>query len=693
MKTPVKPPAPSATPGVKPACVWTSLDTGIAAALAAVTLAVYWQVRGHEFITYDDPNYVTSNLRVQAGLTRGNLAWAFGTMSESNWHPLTWLSHMLDCQWFGLNAGAHHLMNVLFHAFNSLLLFGVFKRMTNARWPSAFLAALFALHPLHVESVAWVSERKDVLSTCFWLLTMGAYARYVERATPARYCLALALFALGLLSKPMVVTLPCVLLLLDFWPLQRIGWQGWLPSLAGPRGMAGKPADSKGGLPRLIIEKIPFLLLSAASCAATYAAQRGEAVVTMGSVPMAERVANAVISYFRYIAKTCWPDPLSAFYPYNHVWPGWQVAGAALLLAGLTALAFWGRREHRYLAVGWFWYLGTLVPVIGLVQVGAQAMADRYTYVPSIGLFVMVAWGAADVSKRWAWRKVVLIPAASVAIAACAMLTVFQTRLWKDSVTLFDHALRVTSDSAIGHLNLAYGLLAKGKSEEALVHFMAALKRVPYNDWAHCKVADILSDQGKLDEAVAQYSEALRLQPDFAEAHSGLAMALARQGKNSDALAHFNETLRLKPNVAEAHFRLGMFLAGLQRTAEAISQYKETLRLKPDSINALNNLAWILATHEDAGLRNGAEAVRLAERACQLTGERQAFFVGTLAAAYAEAGRFPEAVAAGQRAVAVALAGGQKELAASNQRLLELYRGGKPFHEKPVPAVPDAKPE
>ncbi len=651
-------------PAVMSGPVWTRWDLIICLALFGMIAAVFWQVRYHEFITYDDPNYVTENLRVQAGLTKANLAWAFRTTSESNWHPLTWLSHMLDCQWFGLDAGKHHLVNVVFHILNSLLLFVVFKKMTGARWPSAFVAALFALHPLHVESVAWVSERKDVLSAFFWILTMWAYVCYVERPVLGRYLFALLLLALGLMSKPMLVTLPCVLFLLDFWPLGRIRFtardsSGRLSFGSRGSGKAVQPSEPKPpsgmpGLPtvavgRLLLEKVPFLALAGISCAATYWAQKkGEAVVAVAAVPMDQRFTNAIISYARYAGKMIWPESLSVFYPYVRTWPAWQVLGALLLLIGATWLAIWGRRNHRYLAVGWFWYLGTLVPVIGLIQAGAQSMADRYTYIPLIGLFVMMAWGIVDLSSRWPQKKFAFTTLALAGVSGCLVLTLFQVPFWKNSVSLFEHALSVTSGSATIHFNLGYGLLDKGRPEEARAQFAAGLQRDPRAYWVDAKMGDILTGQGKFDEAVAKYSEALKLRPDFAEAHTGLALALSAQG----------------------------------RSREALAQYEEALRVKPQLVLALNNRAWILATHEDATLRNGPEAVRCAELACELTGRKQPFLLGTLAAAYAEAGQFSEAVTTAQRAAELALATGQKDLALTNQKLMESYRAGKPYREK-----------
>jgi Tfp pilus assembly protein PilF len=619
--------------------------------LLGVTAAVFWPVRRHEFITFDDPNYVTQNLRVQAGLTWSNVAWAFQTTSESNWHPLTWLSHMLDCQMFDLNSGAHHLGNVFFHLINSLLLFAVFKRMTGARWPSAFVAALFALHPLHVESVAWVAERKDVLSGLFWILTIGAYARYVERPSVRRYSLSLLFFALGLMSKPMLVTLPCVLLLLDFWPLNRIRAKPLFPS-PPLKGGQGRGEEAHFSPLRLILEKIPFVLLAAASSLITFLAQKsGETVITMAAVPVAQRLANAAIAYVRYMEKTVWPDRLSVFYPYVRSWPAWQVTGAVLILGALTWVAYWGRRNHRYLTVGWLWFVGTLVPVIGFVQVGAQSLADRYTYVPLVGLFVMVSWGAVDLFQRRRSKKLGLPLLASAALSICLVLTVLQVRFWQDTVTLFEHALAVTSGSATIYFNLAYGLLAKGRADDAVPHFLAGLKRDPRNYWIHSTVGDLLSGQGKLEAAVAEYSEALRYQPAFVQAHSGLALAFLLQGKNR----------------------------------QAITEYREVLRLAPDAVNALNNLAWILATNPDETLRNGIEAVRCAERACDLTGRKESIYLGTLAAAYAEAGRFPEAVSTAEKAAELASAAGQKDLVKSDQTSLELYRAGKPYRETSKP--------
>jgi hypothetical protein len=438
--------------------------------LAAIGV-VYWPVRHFEFINFDDDVYVWANPEVQNGLTLRGLAWAFTTGHAGNWHPLTWLSHMLDCQLFGVNAGAHHLVNVLFHAANTLLLFGVLKRMTGARWRSALVAALFALHPLHVESVAWVAERKDVLSTCFWLLTLWAYVRYVQKPeihystaalrplTSWNYWLALVFFVCGLMSKPMVVTLPLVLLLLDYWPLNRV---------AGCKLPAASSDPERSTLLALVWEKVPFLALAGVSCGLTlWVQQRGGAVASVESLPLGLRTGNAVVAYVRYLGHAFWPGGLAVFYPYQ-AWSLPTVVGAGVLLAGVTGVVVWRGRSERHLLVGWLWYLATLIPVIGLVQVGGQSLADRYTYVPLIGMFVLVAWGMPRSLTQPRLGKLAMIAAASAVLCACAVLSWVQVHHWRDSETLFRYALKVTTGSAQAHNNLGVALAAQGKLAEAV---------------------------------------------------------------------------------------------------------------------------------------------------------------------------------------------------------------------------------
>ncbi|HZQ47254.1 MAG TPA: tetratricopeptide repeat protein, partial [Verrucomicrobiae bacterium] len=567
--------------------------------LGLVTLVLFAPVAGHEFINCDDPDYVTDNPPVNAGLTGTGVVWAFTKSHASNWHPLTWISHMVDCQMFGLKPAGHHIVNLFFHVANTLLLFGILRRMTGAMWQSAFVAALFAWHPMHVESVAWVAERKDVLSTFFWLLTMLAYVRYAEesrvqsntesgappdlrpsgqadvktlrvnlsaelgkerrRSKGYYYRLTLVCFALGLLAKPMLVTLPFVLLLLDFWPLNR------------------STELNKANLVRLIWEKVPFFILAAVSSVITYVAQKSSgAMSTLEAVSLDYRINNSLVAYLRYVEKIFWPHDMAIFYPRPISWDSGLVMAGGIMLAAVTiAVVLWAKRRP-YLAVGWLWFVGTLVPVIGLVQVGAASMADRYTYVPGIGLFIMVAWGLADLMAKWALGQTALRTASAVALAACVMVTSVQLKYWKDNITLYEHAIAVTSNNVLAYIDEGSALLLMGKTEEG----------------------------------IARLQQALAVKPDQWSANCGMAVALDGQGK----------------------------------AKEAIPYYREALRQRPDMPEMLNNMAWILAANPDPSLRNGPEAVEFGERACKLTHYEKPFLIGTLAAAYAEAGRFKEAV-------------------------------------------------
>jgi len=617
--------------------------------LSSITLAVYWQVRNHEFVIYDDDLYVTENPHVQAGLTRESLKWAFTTTWASNWHPLTWLSHMLDCQLYELNPSGHHLTNVFLHLANTLLLFLVLKRMTGAAGKSIVVAALFALHPLHLQSVAWVAERKDVLSTLFLMLTLWAYLRYVEGPGLNRYLLTLLLFALGLLAKPMLVTLPFVLLLLDYWPLERyrIG-----PSDDDTRATA--PAPSHGKEPRsiffrLLSEKVPFFVLAAGSSIVTFLAQQGGgAIKTVEVFPVKIRIANALLSYVNYIGKMIWPHRLAVLYPH----PGsslsmWQAAGAGLLLACLSIATVRAALRHPYLAVGWFWYLGTLLPVIGLVQVGSQAMADRYTYVPLIGLFIIVAWGMFELLERTRHGQILLVFSSVVMISLLMILSWAQARHWRTSVTLFEHTVQVTSNNYLAHNNLGAAMFEQGKLDEAILHYaraleikpnywsahnnlalvlaeqgklkeafdhyQEALKIKPHDAGIHNNFGTFLAQQGKLDQAIAHFSRALELKPDFAEVYSNLGNVFKQQGKMDKAIAHYYKALEIKPNHAEAHNNLGVLLAKQGKLKEARRHYSEALRLNPDSAETHNNLAVTLVELEEieAAIPHYAKALDL----------------------------------------------------------------------------------
>jgi protein O-mannosyl-transferase len=601
----------------------------ISAALIAVTGVVFSRVMGCDFTSFDDPDYVTNNVHITSGLTWRNLGWAFKTGCAGNWHPVTWMSHMLDCQIYGLRPWGHHLTSVLVHITNVLLLFGLFGRMTRAVWPSAVVAALFALHPLHVESVAWVAERKDLLSTLFFLLSLWAYVRYVESSkdrgphhagSASRfasqglrfYFLALLLFSLGLMSKPMLVTLPFVLWLLDFWPLERFTVDNRRCALDSLQATYRRSAPLK----LLLVEKLPFLVLAAVSCAVTFRVQsKAGAVTPLSAEPLEFRVFNAAISYVRYILKMVWPVDLAVFYPAPSEWPLGLAGGVAVVLAGISVLATHLRWKAPWLASGWFWYLGTLVPVIGIVQVGSQAMADRYSYIPLIGLFVTITWGAAAVWAKWHQSRIWLGTLAAALLTLCGSLTWQQITYWRNTATLFEHALAVTSDNFVAHHNLA-ALLMQG-------------------------------------------------------------------GDPAGAERHLTETVRLKPYDATARYSLGVALASQQKIQEAIQQYNEAIKLQPDFPEVLNNLAWILAADPNPQVRNGQEAVALAERACQLTGYQRPLFIGTLAAAYAEAGRFRTAVAMAEKAQSLARLAHETDVAERNRTLLNLYRAGQPARDTP----------
>jgi tetratricopeptide (TPR) repeat protein len=559
--------------------------------LTIVTVALFWQVRNHEFVILDDDKYVTENSHVRDGLTWEGLVWAFTTTHANFWHPLTWISHMLDCELYGLDSGGHHFTNLLIHLANTLLLFLVLERMTGAFWPSAFVAALFALHPLHVESVAWVAERKDVLSTFFCVLTMGSYVRYAERPGINRYLLVLLSFVLGLMAKPMLVTLPFVLLLLDYWPLGRFQFIQPSGNSHAQTQKSVRSNNHRSSFFRLVLEKLPFFALAAVSSIVAFLAQEhGGALRALNLFPIEVRMANAVISYASYIGKTIWPLHLAVFYPHPGMLPLWQVIGAGLFLVSTSVLVIRAAHRFPYLTVGWLWYLGTLVPVIGLVQVGDHAMADRYTYVPLIGLFIMIAWGSGDISKRWRYRRIVLPISTGVLLCASMISTGFQLRHWQNSTTLFEHALDVTADNTLAHTNLGIVFAGQGKLDEAVAHYAQALRIKPDHLEARINMGAALATQGRLDEAVAHYSDALYIKPDFAGAHYNLGNALVAQGKITEAIAHFHEALRIKPNDSEIHNNLGIVLAKQGKTEEAITHFHEALRITPDYTLARKNL-------------------------------------------------------------------------------------------------------
>jgi tetratricopeptide (TPR) repeat protein len=558
--------------------------------LALITVIIYLPVGFHEFINFDDPGYVSENRVVQNGLTWTGMKWAFTGGHEDNWHPLTWLSHELDCQLFGLNAGAHHLINVLFHAANVVLLFQLWRRLTRACWPSALLAALFAWHPVHVESVAWVAERKDVLSTFFGLWALLFYARYAQGLKKAEmgnaesrkfYWLAWGSLALGLLSKPMLVTWPFVLLLLDFWPLGRF---------------------QPGRTWSLVREKIPFFALVVASSVVTFwAQQRGGTVAEVRELPLGARVGNALISYCRYLEKLFWPTDLTIYYTHPGYWPFGEVLLAGLLLVGLSGLIFLVRRRHPYLLMGWLWYGGTLVPVIGLVQVGEQAMADRYAYIPSVGVLIMVIWGAKALTRRWHARQRMLFVAGLAAAVCCLGLTWQQLGYWRNSETLFRHALAITENNYVAHFSLGRAFLNQGRTDAAISQFQATLRLKPNHAEGHNDLGLALFRQGRLDEAISEYRDALRLIPEYVPAHNNLGAALDQQGHLEEAIREYQIVLRLEPENVKAHNNLGIALAREGQWNAAISQFQAVLSLQPENFEAQSNLAKAQALKNQTG--------------------------------------------------------------------------------------------
>jgi tetratricopeptide (TPR) repeat protein len=608
------------------------LTTCICIALVVLTWAVFGQTLRYDFVNYDDPRYVYQNTTITSGI---NLAWAFTHIHSENWHPLTTITHMLDCQLHGLNAGWHHFTNVLLHGLAVVLLFVALERMTGALWRSAFVAAVFAVHPLHVESVAWIAERKDVLSALFFMLTLLAYLRYTRAPSIGRYLTVALVVALGLMSKPMLVTLPFVLLLLDYWPLARFE--------------ARRPNTGRQML-QLVLEKIPLLALSAVSSIVTFLAQRG-AIGWTEQLPVSARISNALVAYVIYIRQMFWPAKLAVFYthPENRL-PLLEISLAFIVLVGITTAAFVFRKKAPYFMTGWLWYLGMLVPVIGLVQVGWQGHADRYTYLPQIGLYIAVTWAVTDLTRLWRLQRIVLGAAGLVLIGTLSWRAWLQTSYWRDSETLFTHALAVTSNNDVALNNLGI----------------------------------IFLDKGQLDDAISRLQAAIDLRPENGPAHDNLAKALLKKGQVAEAMVHYRKFLEIEPENVEARNTLGTALIQQGHVKEAIDQWQDALAIQPDNGNAASNLAWVFATCPEDSIRDGARAVELGERALRISGGKIPMIHRVLAAAYAENGRFADAIETAQRGAELATTQGNPGLAAELESNIALYQSGRPLRDSSI---------
>jgi tetratricopeptide (TPR) repeat protein len=540
-------------------------------ALILSTLLVFRQVRNFDFVNYDDKVYVCENPHVSNGLTPGGVVWAFTTCYQGYWQPLTWLSLMVNSQLFGPGPGWFHLVNVFLHLANTLLLFAVLRKMTSAIWQSAFVAALFAIHPMHVESVAWISERKDVLSTLFWLLTMWAYVRYVRSvAVPAtakrcNYLLALLFFALGLMSKPMLVTLPFVLLLLDYWPLNQI-------------------RNPQSKIRNLLLEKLPFFILAAVSSVVTFLTQKaGSIIVDTETIPQTDRFGNAFLSYARYIGKLFVPQNLAVFYPYDAgSFVFWQVAMSIVLLIVISVLVIYFGRNRKYLPVGWFWFIGTLFPVIGLVTFTGSSYADRFTYIPYTGLFIMLAWGLPEILSGWPYRKIVLGAAASMTLLALGTGAYRQVGFWKDSITLFSHALEVTKNNAVVHNYLGNSYFDLKRYQDAMESCRQAVEIMPDYAEAYYYLGNAYSKLGREQDAAQSFKQAIKIKPDYIEAYNNLGNACVSLGRFQEAAEAFKQAISIKPDFADAYNNLGNACLGLGRWQDAIENYKQAISIKPN---------------------------------------------------------------------------------------------------------------
>ena len=675
------------------------------AALVTATLVAYEPIRHNGFVSYDDTAYITDNPNVTGGITQASVIWAFTNSHMGNWYPLTLLSHMLDCEIFGLNPLGNHFINVLLHIASSLLLFWILAKITGAIWPSAFVAAVFAIHPLQVESVAWAAERKTVLSGFFWFLTIAVYIWYTKRPGIGRYILLFVTYALCIMTKPVVVTLPLVLLLLDYWPLERLNWKH-------------RPAGKTEPLSRLFMEKAPFLVLSAILSAATIAAQKNAgALIPAEAIPFDSRVANMFLSYIKYIGKTIFPSRLAVFYPHsNTTFSVTVIILCALIFILITAISIFAAGKRKYITVGWLWYVGTLVPMIGLVQAGEQAIADRYMYLPIIGLLVIIGWIARDFVFNRPRLKLTISVLATIILFSSVVLTQNQIRYWQNGMVLFEHALKVTKNNHVAEKGYGSELFAAGRLDEAAAHFRNALMTHPGYLEAGNELGKIYFKQGKLNEAVAcfnkilkynkgsaeiyynlgitlmqqkKYEESIKcfakvleLDSKYPDAHNNMGIALLATGKKTEAIKHLNEALQTNSNDAGLYGNLGNAYVQSGTYDLAVQNWAKALKLKPNSTEILNNIAWILATVDDKSVRDANKAIEAAGRACELTANKNAEYLDTLAATYAAASRFDDAIKTAHRSLDIAKAGNQTDLAGEIEKRIKLYEAGQPYREK-----------
>jgi protein O-mannosyl-transferase len=648
-----------------------SMQVAICVVIVALIWVVFGQTLGHDFVNFDDKTYVYGNSLVSAGLSWHGLGRAFVDTYTKNWHPLTLISHMIDCQFYDLKAGGHHFTNVLLHTAAAVLLFLWLHSITGRLWSSAFATAIFAIHPLRVESVAWVAERKDVLSALFFFLTLAAYTRYLRTRSFGRYLTMSIFFACGLMSKPMLVTLPLVLLLLDYWPLKRM-----------------RDLRSFG---QLLLEKLPLFGLALASSAITFALQE-RSTEAIAQLPLSWRVENALVTCVIYIWQMLWPSDLTVFYPHpDDRLALWQATLAAAFLIATTWIIFALRRTRPYLFVGWLWYLIMLLPVIGIIQVGLQGRADRYTYLPHVGLYIALTWLVADISASLPHRKRALAAIGSaivIILTACAWK---QTTYWRNSETLWRQNLAVTGDNDVALTNLGTLLMERGQLDDALSYFQKALalrsgsEHPHYNlslALIHDSVGTTLARKGRLDEAITHFWQAIACRADYPDAHYNLGAVLFRKGDFDGAIAEWRKTLSLSPNDPGTHTSLANALVQKGLLREAADHYEIALQSEPDSTLPLNNLAWLMSAGPDDSLRNGAKAVELARKVNRISKQDNPTFIRTLAAAYAEAGQFENAIETAQRASEVANAQGQHGFAVQIQEESDLYRRHLPLRDQ-----------